>query len=364
MPISSNRGGLCSKTTRIASQNRLTYIVGAVLPITPPALNSSWYLEFHGPSLACDYLPDEIIRQIEKNIASWLINGTDGDCHSPPGYLGWFGELPFVDAKNRSNLSTSLTTLTVSPSDLYATMTNTIRLAILPNIGESVSMGSRTLRKACVNVGGNAVVDLDSSPLGGLEKDASMLECRLSNSTYMVNFDFLNGQQSIGIKTQKNESTVPFNSISYLFGPTLTGSETCGTLFNSKISYTDLLKNNFTCRFDESVMQSLAYQGVMEGFTNLLKGKLVAVGGEPIVGDSLITTTTLMNTKELSMLSGSSAGSISLGSAALQDRLSHTDQAYSSGVIAAMNATRPLLDTLEEMFQNYTVSLMSSPHLQ
>ncbi|TID19917.1 hypothetical protein E6O75_ATG07377 [Venturia nashicola] len=337
---------------------------GTVLPITPPALNSSWYLEFYGPSLACDYLPEGKIRQIEKNIASWLINGTDGDCHSPPAYLGWFGELPFVDAKNGSNLSTSLTTLTMSSSDLYATMTNKMRLAILPNIGDSVSMSSRTIRKACVNLGSNSVADFDTSPLGGLEKDATMLECRLSNSTYMVNFDFLNGEQTIGIKMRKNESTVPFNSTSYPYGPTLSGTETCGTLFNSEINYTNLLKNNYTCRFDESVMQSLAYQGVMEGFTNLLEGKLVAVHGEPIVGDSLITTTTLMNTKELSMLSNPSADSITSGSAALQDRLSHTDQAFSSGAIAAINATRPLLDTLEEMFQNYTVSLMSSPHLQ
>lgn len=252
----------------------------------------------------------------------------------------------------------------MSPSDLYATMTNTMRLAILPNIGASINMGSRTLRKACYNLGSNAVVDLDSSPLGGLEKDASMLECRLSNSTYMVNFDFLNGEQKIGIKLQKNESIVPFNSTNYLYGPTLTGSETCGTLFNSVISYTDLLKNNYTCRFDESVMQSLAYQGVMEGFTNLLKGKLVSVDGEPIFGDSLITTTTLMNTKELSMLSSSSADSSIPGSGALQDRLSHTDQAFSSGAVAATNATRPLRDTLEEMFQNYTVSLMSSPQLR
>ncbi|KAI0532694.1 hypothetical protein GGR58DRAFT_507152 [Xylaria digitata] len=45
---------------------------GEILPIKPPAENSSWSLDFHGPSLTCGPMDDSVRTQVEPNIAEWL----------------------------------------------------------------------------------------------------------------------------------------------------------------------------------------------------------------------------------------------------------------------------------------------------
>ncbi|CAG7922017.1 unnamed protein product [Penicillium olsonii] len=42
---------------------------GSILPIDPPAVNSSWSLKFHGPSLLCDNVDEALRAYITENVA-------------------------------------------------------------------------------------------------------------------------------------------------------------------------------------------------------------------------------------------------------------------------------------------------------
>ncbi|KAI0905360.1 hypothetical protein F4823DRAFT_142929 [Ustulina deusta] len=53
---------------------------GTTLPITPPTANSSWQLDFYGPSLSCHPMDDDSRRQAESEIAHWLWNDTSINC--------------------------------------------------------------------------------------------------------------------------------------------------------------------------------------------------------------------------------------------------------------------------------------------
>lgn len=77
---------------------------GVIMDITPPSLNSSWQLEFYGPSLKCGNLDDVGREQVFVNVGQYFAQPlgpqgnknpicTDGRC----AYLSWFQDLPFIN---------------------------------------------------------------------------------------------------------------------------------------------------------------------------------------------------------------------------------------------------------------------------
>ena len=357
---------------------------GAILPITPPSPNSSWHLEFYGPSLKCRNMSDVRRGQVAHNVANYFAQIGPQDYASPVCtegryiYLSWFQGLPF--ANRTSNFSISTGSLA---SDFQANAT--INIAALP--------GMLTVDNPCADFpssqtpweGTNqnaSFVDHNISiahqnPLGTVGEGAAMVECQFFNSTYNVHFEYVNGEQTVTIDApvkSADPALTTFNVVGQEMGNitkwqngqptewTATGIK-CFAFQNStwSTSFPD------PCPFDPVLLRVIAYQGVIEAFANLLAGTVSVPYNGALPKNTSLLKTTLVDTNELDFLNDQSSSYLD-GFGNGQDL---------QGALADMNITvngiaqarqfirkQPLTSALEEMFQNYTISLMSSDLLQ
>ena len=59
---------------------------GKILPITPPATNASWNLQYYGPTLRCDHVNNTIYAHFQDNIAEALVQQYYDSLY---GYISW-----------------------------------------------------------------------------------------------------------------------------------------------------------------------------------------------------------------------------------------------------------------------------------
>ncbi|KAJ5873204.1 hypothetical protein N7455_003747 [Penicillium solitum] len=332
---------------------------GTILPIEPPAVNSSWSVEFHGPAMVCDKVNQSVTAYITQNVAQ-AINGSQE--HSPGnqsfvyysltryGYLSWAPETdnlidstPFV--QNGSGTFTQrLNNLGPIPSDpengskIYSTPKQpmidwtplSLFVAIFPHSMETPKHN---------NVPENVAAAVQNS---------TILRCTLHNASYQANLTYVNGAQTVYVA----DKTV-LNGISYLHGVT----NHDGPVWSSNTSF----------MHNPRVMESLSYQSIMDAFGKLLFGSIRTNmthynnqedGIEGNVVNSMtqatnVLSTTLMDTEEMSIFP-SIAGSESNLFTEYWEGRSISPPRYSSR----------LSNALEELFQNITFSLMSSKMFQ
>ncbi|CAI7599362.1 unnamed protein product [Penicillium discolor] len=332
---------------------------GTILPIEPPAVNSSWSVEFHGPAMVCDKVNQSVTAYITQNVAQ-AINGSQE--HSPGnqsfayysltryGYLSWAPETdnlidstPFV--QNGSGTFTQrLNNLGPIPSDpengsrIYSTPKQpmidwtplSLFVAIFPHSMETPKHN-------------NVPEDVAAAV-----QNPTILRCTLHNASYQANLTYVNGAQTVYV----TDKTV-LNGISYLHG--ITNHD--GPVSSSNTSF----------MHNPQVMESLSYQSIMDAFGKLLFGSIRTNmthynnqedGIEGNVVNSMtqatnVLSTTLMDTEEMSIFP-SIAGSESNLFTEYWEGRSISPPRYSSR----------LSNALEELFQNITFSLMSSKMFQ
>ncbi|RDW63470.1 hypothetical protein BP6252_11015 [Coleophoma cylindrospora] len=294
-------------------------ISNAIQSITSPmGQNSSWNLDFNGPALACKALEDgdalrtEILAQIQASRSAY-------------SYLSWVpganGSLPFTVSDNGYTLSSA--TLGGSPLSLYITVPQS-------NIS-SADMNQTTTENY-------------QYP----QASTSLIQCILQNVTYSAGFTYLNGTQSIQLRTSP-----PLNNVSSL--PTLTKTVADPTLaaWDPAQKVIDL---------QELEMETFAYQSVMDTFASMFVGDITPVqtsfsqnkSSILFSSDTLMTMTPLVKAAELVNLTTSLAlQSANLGSAAWDGR----------SVEQVQTTTQSMASMIEEMFRNATISLMSEPSL-
>ncbi|KUM58723.1 hypothetical protein ACN42_g8440 [Penicillium freii] len=328
---------------------------GTILPIEPPALNSSWSVDFHGPAIACDKVNQSVTAYITQNVAQ-AINGSQdwpGKTYAEYsltryGYLSWapvadnlMDSTPFV--QNGSGTFTQrLNNLGPIPRDpedgkpIYSTPEGpmidrtplSVFVAVFPH-----SMEIPKYNELPENV-------------AAAVQNSTILRCTLHNASYQANLTYINGAQTIHM----TDKTV-LNVISYLHGVTNDGPD---------VSNTSFMQN-------PRVMESLSYQSIMDAFGKLLSGSISTnmthynypeAGLEGNVVNSMkqttnILSTTLMETEEMSIFP-SIAGS---------ESNPFTDYWEDRSVSPPRHFSR-LSNALEELFQNITFSLMGSNMFQ
>ncbi|KAK6386625.1 hypothetical protein LTR65_008824 [Meristemomyces frigidus] len=114
---------------------------------------------------------------------------------------------------------------------------------------------------------------------------------------------------------------------------------------------------------------TLSYQAILQAFTDIITGNIANKLSLGLFKNSSVVSTTLLNTKELSFLSDRSIElqeAISYGQPDLQAALANSSVGSAIGLTPSeeIAPNQSLIAALEEMFQNYTVSLMSSALLQ
>jgi hypothetical protein len=334
--------------------------LGAVLPIDPPSSNSSWDMEFRGPAIRCDPLPEAESLTVEKNILEYVKSGSV--CYDAPGYITWFGDLPYISSLPSDENGSTIADAEpfVEPNDQLSSDGNaSFRLAVLPALLTVVHMSTRQVASACAG-------DLDDI-LRSVGNDTSlMLQCQLVNTTYNVAFDYVNGNQTVAIKVPRTTPEESVTAISTITGPT---NETCvgfhaGYLLNQTSPPTEFPDWPERCNFDPNLARQLAYKSTFDAFFDTISGPVAL--DQRSAGSILATT--LLRTRELNFLTNY-ARAVS-GSSPMWNNAHSGLFAAGRADLAGLITPEPedkrpaLAGELEVMFQNLTVSLMSSTAFQ
>lgn len=346
---------------------------GAILNIVPPSSNSSWHLEFYGPSLECRDLDGVRRKRVLDNFADFYSQKaarTYGDqiCGNERClYVSWYQDLPFVNiGSNYSYNSGSISSASGNATIGIATMPGMVHVDD-PCGDFPSSLGAS---------GGNQNVSVNhlENPFGTFGEGAATVQCQFFNSSYNVDFEYVNGKQSITIEAPVKGSDPPFKTFSSVQQVKVNATNHNQT-DSSDVAYdiggrcisTESGPFPYPCEYDPAQLRIISYQGVIEAFANLLTGNVTLPKMAPLVKTTKVLSTALLNTKELAFLNDQNSYYLEgFGNGEdLQQALAAAGVAV-SGIAQGDNLTmnHSLSSKLEEMFRNYTVSLLSSELLR
>jgi len=242
-------------------------------------------------------------------------------------------------------------------------------IAVMPAMTYKRQYTLDSLPIACdLEGGGQATTE---NPLGVVGANVTMIQCQLHNSTYRTKFEYRNGLQTVSVDLPEHGPTVPIiNWVrSAPIGSDKETSSNCTTL-------NDLDDYGKRCVYNDSLPAQLAYQSILQAFTTLITGQIYLDNTtKGLLDTSYIRSTGLVNTKELEYLtdyglhlkSSQPEEGRDYPSPDLQWVLSNSNTPGISGISRLQHqgaADQSLQNALETMFQNFTISLMSSPLLQ
>ncbi|KAI1129960.1 hypothetical protein F5Y10DRAFT_290393 [Nemania abortiva] len=295
---------------------------GTILPITPPAANSSWQLDFYGPSLSCYPMDRETRFQVESNIANWLWDDAQSptqdyrNCRTPMCYLAWSNtrkeRTPFWDTSYEGFEA--------------GQVMSSFSVAVMPDMMEN-GCDKRNLTT-------------QSQPLG--PGNMTFLVCDLYNSSYQASFNYESGRQSIAVQVDHIETVPTLNRIT--FPPVQ-----------------DLATEPYT--FDASILQQLSYTAIADAFYQNIAGSVICNLAAYLDTDNKVVFTVLLDTPELSFLS---IDRDFIVGTTLQEAIWRPDNPEGQSIYnpRKVELGKSLQNALEEMFQNMTISLISSELLQ
>jgi hypothetical protein len=297
---------------------------GAILPIKPPSANASWTVEFRGPTLSCTNITQPLSSALLSNIAAAMQSGSHCEAY---GYLAWLENMPFIKASNSSEYTFNSRIFQGSsmPAILY--------MVGFPGAMQKQEHGA--LPAACQQPSLN-------------DTEAMMLQCQLTTAEYHTSFNYTNGIPEILVDTNSYDDA-PIQTIS---------SVNCTT------SGTD----NGTCDLTPETLRTLSYQAIMDAFTYLITGYVVTRGDDPsALIQTQVISTPLAGTKALEFISKPLIEQDNgILAKPLQRTLLDWADTRDNGLIKSISKRRemPLAETIELLFKNVTVSMMSQASLQ
>jgi hypothetical protein len=160
---------------------------GVILPITAHAPNSSWTLDFPGPSLTCVNLEGTLLDTVIQNVNSSL---EVDECQTSYGYIAWApdetGDVPFAGENGTYTLrSGTLGSGNFQSGPISVSDVATIYIATFPGMM-------------------NQNVDYGCTDIDDQLSNAAVVQCALFNTSYHVAFSFVNGAQTVDITRGKN----------------------------------------------------------------------------------------------------------------------------------------------------------------
>ena len=362
--------------------------LGQILPITPPALNTTWTLDFWGPALQCN----DIVGTERDRIWTSIWNTYSSSIAGTYAFISWVPRsypnglltatdadqnLPFVFDNSSHELLSGLSSSTLSNNEGNASLFVSV-LPGMQDISFVNSMNGTSIisptpdAKSCQwqrtdNLTGKTNFGCLSpnstlKPLSAY-KDSTLLRCDLVNTSYSIDFNYSNSVQNIGVSSNMMEDSRIVNS-SYLFvGPGSSDDANCSRFLTDPDILYDQLQP--PCVFDSDAVRILSYQGIMTAFNTLLVGN-IRINNGTFNPNTSIMRTILAETEELSFLQNMRFPKINNDLADLQTFLSSSPGWAYPGL---MSSTLPesgldLRSTLERLFQNFTISLLAEPYLQ
>ncbi|KAL8885344.1 MAG: hypothetical protein Q9192_006657 [Flavoplaca navasiana] len=361
---------------------------GRILPVPAPSVNSSWDLDFDGPSLHCIPVSLNFRQAVLDNILNYTMSRNvglqalpSGDCAAGPGYMAWHpswmnpdedpteDHLPF-------NLTNSNSSSGVVNNGIYGALNHhnshgrefsdlaSVFLAATPSIFQTI-------------FDENSLCPAEPSYRAALTRyneTSTVLRCDVHKSAYSTSFSFIDGMQDVEIKQvtdYTDSSMVTRSQITLYFDPADRNKSTplphaCPlSTTNPNLDETDGPMQ--PCLNIQSVLSTLSYQAVMHAFIDLVAGMISVAESEftntLIASTTKLESTVLALTPELAFLQANDRETHQ----SVQQQAVLWDQGPFTGLIndaAAPHSTLPFQQALEQLFQNITISLMSAPDLQ
>lgn len=306
---------------------------GSILPIAPSSRNASWTLEFTGPALQCANMSQPLRDAVRSNIANAIGSGQSCAAY---GYVAWLEGTPFIHQSNTSEPDDSDWTFN---SRIFqgSSMPARVYIAADPNAMTIDEHGASPA--AC-----NQPVE----ELYGLDEGAVMLQCELRTSRYETRFNYTNGIPDVSVNTEVLDDP-PIQTVSSI--NCMASGETDGS-----------------CDFTPDTLRTLSYQAIMDACTYLITGYISAEQNStsPFISTQVISIA-LISSPELDFLTLPILKQDSTsGARTLQQNLQSWTSTKDNGLVNTVDraAARPLTETIEHLFQNATVSMMSQQHLQ
>jgi hypothetical protein len=200
----------------------------------------------------------------------------------------------------------------------------------------------------------NDVLGKDAEePLRDLAANSTMLQCTLYNATYNVDFSYINGEQKVTAEVgQRDEAILALKG---LYGP---GGTDC--------AHKAIEDAKLKCDFDLKPVRRLSYMAMLDSLLGVIGGT-VGIYQAKLDINSFVTRTTLMDTTELKFMS--------------DDAFQVNDESHKPFIQIALNdygrpdiaglmepsvpGTSPsLIQGIEQIFQNMTISLLSTPQFR
>ncbi|KAL8848660.1 MAG: hypothetical protein Q9221_006334 [Calogaya cf. arnoldii] len=366
---------------------------GSILPVPALSVNSTWDLDFDGPSLHCSPVDSDFRRAALDNILNYTFaryGSTEGQsspsgCAVGPGYMAWHPNwmrpnqsvedlLPFLI----QNTNPSNDRVVADKSDAlnndnshgkpYSKMAS-IFLAICPSLFKA---------------GSSDICPEESSYQAGLaeyNETSTVLRCDMHKSTYHTAFSFVDGVQNVRIKDVIGITETPMTTIGHVeayFGSSdqddwdiwddaILQPQTCPPETTDSDLETAWDGDRSTCFLDPVVLSTLSYQAIMHAFIDLVAG-MISQGnrldfGTLVDSNTKLDSTVLALAPELAFLQAKRETS----QQSAQQRAVTWNQQPFMGLVnaaAAPESALPFQEALEQLFQNITISLMSAPDLQ
>jgi len=353
---------------------------GSILPVVAPAANSTWDLQFHGPSLHCSPVSSGFRSAVLDNILNYTFARLQGvrdgpDCGYGPGYTAWhpgkmnpnksmMEYLPFTGTSNSSSGALN----NDNPHGYPYTDMASIFLAIAPTLFSSTSAKDWSVAPTMCR--GKPWY---KAGLAEYHNTSTVLRCDVHNSTYHSTFSFVNGLQDVGFNSVTDVTDTPIVTVGEVDAYFNSSNQTDMALRPHACppsltwSPSDL---SVGCLFDPLVLSTLSYQAVMHAFTDLLTG-MISLGDEEdqqalITSTTQLSSTVLAEAPELTFCQSTQSHNQN-APPSIQQRAVTWDQQPFAGLLntaAATDSTLPFQQALEQLFQNFTISLMSAPDLQ
>ena len=346
------------------------------VPFAAPHPNASWTLDFPGPVLECSDMPSSFQKSVRQNIAqSILDNYKSAQTCIAWGYLAWTGmssltntSLPFTKVGNGSwvlnspslfNKATITAPIATKPEQFY--------MVAMPEAMTIYQTGSHSFLEVCANLYSPhpTTADIEDTLFQGTP---TMIQCQVHNATYRTSFEYTNGEPRISPSTTVMENA-KLTPIDWVYGPVFF-TEDAGKFAKSSCSVLNQIgeayEDNKSCYFNESLLSTLSYQAIAQAFFDRIVGSVSGFAdGNFHNYNTSVRNTVLAKTKELNFLNEPVPGSESRTAGSLQAAiLSSNGVSYEGLVNNITGPVRPLTSTMESLFRDSVVSMISSKSLR
>ena len=335
---------------------------GSILPISGPApnVNTSWHIDFLGPALKCKEVNSTLHARMREDIYDFMNQNYYKQLY---GYLAWspnYGywnhklrsDVPFLGDVREQHLFFQPVNTQFGGSMLYSVDPEVLLyVVLLPSVlsaGHVELYGALNHRKAPVP----SWIDLKG------------IQCQAFEGHYYVAFNYDQSSPQVSIERLSINASHPIRPRVDVVGPNPNFKDVNGCERSPILDSSNRFRSD--CYTNTDVLRTLAYQAVVDAFGRNLVGSIYLDWQANIKRDSLVLNTALVDTNELLFLRNPEKVKALTGARTLQDAVSYSNGSMSRGILNKKfrHINLPLDSALEQMFQNITVSLMSSPVLQ